>query len=62
MAIMPTDGTGNEKAERRLAAIVAADVVAYSRHMHLDEQGTHARYKAHRIRGPGPALLIKAGR
>ena len=31
---------------RRLAAIVAADVVAYCHHMHFDEEGTHERYKA----------------
>src|SRR5689334_490451 len=28
---------------RRLAAIIAADVVGYSRLMHDDEEGTHAR-------------------
>jgi hypothetical protein len=61
MAIMPTGGTGNAKAGADWLQL-SSDVVAYSRHMHLDEQGTHARYKAHRIRGPGPALLIKAGR
>jgi adenylate cyclase len=32
--------------ERRLAAILAADVVGYSRLMALDEAGTHARLKA----------------
>jgi adenylate cyclase len=32
--------------ERRLAAILAADVVGYSRLMAADESGTHARYKA----------------
>jgi adenylate cyclase len=31
---------------RRLAAILAADVVSYSRMMAADEQGTHARLKA----------------
>jgi formylglycine-generating enzyme required for sulfatase activity/class 3 adenylate cyclase len=30
---------------RRLAAIVAGDIVAYSRLMQLDEEGTHARIK-----------------
>jgi len=62
MAIMPTDGTGNAKAERRLAAIVAADVVAYSRHMHLDEEGTHARYKAHRSEVIDPCIARHRGR
>jgi adenylate cyclase len=32
--------------ERKLAAILAADVVGYSRLMEADEEGTHARLKA----------------
>jgi adenylate cyclase len=32
---------------RRLAAILATDVVGYSRLMGLDEEGTHERFKAH---------------
>jgi class 3 adenylate cyclase len=32
---------------RRLAAILAADVVGYSRLMGADEEGTHERLKAH---------------
>ena len=34
--------------ERRLAAIVCADVAGYSRMMGIDEAGTHATFKAHR--------------
>jgi len=34
--------------ERRLAAIVCADVAGYSRMMGDDESGTHAAFKAHR--------------
>jgi class 3 adenylate cyclase len=34
-------------ATRRLTAILAADVVGYSRLMGADEEGTHARLKAH---------------
>ena len=34
--------------ERRLAAILVADVVGYSRLMELDEAGTPAALKAHR--------------
>lgn len=34
--------------ERRLAAILAADMVGYSRLMAADEAGTLARQKAHR--------------
>jgi class 3 adenylate cyclase len=33
--------------ERRLAAILAADVVGYSRLMGAEEEGTHERLKAH---------------
>ncbi len=32
--------------ERRLAAILAADVVGYARHIRVDEEGTIARLKA----------------
>ena len=35
-----------EGTQRRLAAIVSADVVGYSRLMQADEAGTHARLKA----------------
>ena len=34
--------------QRRLAAILAADVVGYSRLMSVDEMGTLAALKAHR--------------
>jgi adenylate cyclase len=34
-------------ATRRLAAILAADVVGYSRLMGADEEGTHERFKSH---------------
>jgi adenylate cyclase len=37
-----------ERVERRLTAILAADVAGYSRLMGLDEEGTHARLKEHR--------------
>jgi TolB-like protein/class 3 adenylate cyclase/Tfp pilus assembly protein PilF len=36
-----------ERVERKLAAILAADVVGYSRLMGADEEGTHERLKAH---------------
>ena len=35
--------------ERKLAAILAADVAGYSRMMELDEAGTFERLKARRI-------------
>jgi class 3 adenylate cyclase len=34
--------------ERRLAAILAADVAGYSRLMGINEEGTHRSLKAHR--------------
>jgi len=34
-----------ERVERRLAAILAADVAGYSRLMGVDEEGTHERLK-----------------
>ncbi len=42
--------------ERRLAAILAADVVGYSRLMGADEAGTLARLKAHRADLMDPAI------
>jgi TolB-like protein/class 3 adenylate cyclase/Flp pilus assembly protein TadD len=36
-----------DRVERRLAAILAADVAGYSRLMGADEEGTHERLKAH---------------
>ena len=34
------------RVERRLAAILAADVAGYSRLMHSDEEATHAKLTA----------------
>src|SRR5215204_3416606 len=47
--------------ERRLAAIVCADVVGYSRMMGADEAGTHAAFKAHRS-AIYPIILNHGGR
>src|SRR5882757_6348391 len=38
---------GTERVERRLTAILAADVVGYSRLTSMDEEGTHVRLKEH---------------
>jgi adenylate cyclase len=38
---------GHGSVERRLAAILAADVAGYSRLMGADEEGKHLRLKAH---------------
>ncbi len=42
--------------ERRLAAILAADVVGYSRLMERDEAGTLASLKAHRAEFVDPLI------
>jgi adenylate cyclase len=47
--------------ERRLAAIVCADVAGYSRMMGADEAGTHATFKAHRS-AIHPIILNHGGR
>src|SRR3954471_4727746 len=47
--------------ERRLAAIVCADVAGYSRMMGADEAGTHAAFKAHRS-AMYPIVLNHGGR
>ena len=39
----------NARVERRLTAILAADVAGYSRLMGADEEGTLAKFKAHRL-------------
>jgi hypothetical protein len=44
---------GRNRPERRLAAILAADVVGYSRLIGADEEGTLDRLKAIRTEGPG---------
>src|SRR5499427_3718960 len=49
-------------ATRRLAAILAADVVGYSRLMGADEEGTHERLKAHRQTLVDPKIAEHRGR
>jgi adenylate cyclase len=48
--------------ERRLAAILAADMVGYSRLMEADEVGTLARLKTHRLELIDPAIAKNRGR
>jgi adenylate cyclase len=48
--------------ERRLAAILAADVAGYSRLMGADEVGTLAALKAHRRKIVDPAIAAHKGR
>ena len=44
--LLPAEQMGGERVERRLAAILAADVAGYSRLMGADEEGTLAALKA----------------
>ena len=47
--------------ERKLAAILAADVAGYSRLMEQDEAGTFERLKAHRVELVEPAIAAHRG-
>ena len=51
-----------ERVERRLAAILAADVAGYSRLMGADEEGTHERLKAHFRELINPKITMHGGR
>jgi len=51
-----------ERVERRLAAILAADVAGYSRLMGADEEGTHARLRAHFRQLVDPKIKEHGGR
>ena len=48
--------------QRKLMAILAADMVGYSRLMELDEAGTLARLKARRVELIDPSILKNNGR
>jgi adenylate cyclase len=50
------------RVQRRLAAILAADVAGYSRLMGFDEVGTLAALKAHRREVVDPAIAEHSGR
>ncbi len=51
-----------EKVERRLAAILSADVVGYTRLMHADEEGALAHFRAHRAELIEPKIAEFEGR
>jgi adenylate cyclase len=53
---------GEERVERRLADILAADVVGYSRLMGQDEAGTLARLRGHRRELLDPSIAEHKGR
>src|SRR4029079_4160537 len=50
------------RTERRLAAVLAADVVGYSRLMGIDEEGTLAALKTHRRELIDPLIAQHQGR
>ena len=52
----------SERVDRRLAAVLAADVAGYSRLMGVDEEGTLARLKAVRKSLVDPAIAAHRGR
>ncbi len=56
------DLVGGERLERRLAAVLAADVAGYSRLMGADERGTLEALKAHRREVVDPAIAGHKGR
>ena len=51
-----------EAEQRRLAAILVADVVGYSRLMEADESGTHAALKMRRKEILYPLVKVHGGR
>src|SRR5260221_9181316 len=51
-----------ERVERKLAALLAADVAGYSRLMGVDEEGTLERLKAHRRQLVDPKITEHRGR
>jgi TolB-like protein/class 3 adenylate cyclase/Flp pilus assembly protein TadD len=52
----------SERVERRLAAILVADIVSYSRLMHRDEETTHARVTTLLTKVVMPAIATHGGR
>src|SRR5436190_24270448 len=51
-----------QREQRKLAAVLAADVVGYSRLMGPDERGTLARLREHRTQRLEPTLARHGGR
>jgi adenylate cyclase len=60
--VSPARAMASTTATRRLAAILAADVVGYSRLMGTDEEGTHERFKAHLVELLDPKIREHHGR
>ena len=62
MIVMGAEDTLVAHEQRRLAAIVAIDVVGYSRLMGRNESGTHALLKTHLAERVMPSLRRHGGR
>jgi adenylate cyclase len=62
LAELETTAVARERVERRLAAILCADVAGYSRLIGGDEEGTLARLKAHRRELIDPKIAEHRGR
>src|ERR1700693_1518483 len=60
--IRPMNTGGPNRAERRLAAILAADVAGYSRLIGADEEGTLTQLRAIRAEGIDPRIAEHRGR
>jgi TolB-like protein/Tfp pilus assembly protein PilF len=60
--LQETGTMGAERVRRRLAAILAADVVGYSRLVEADEEGTHADLKILQTEVIGPRVAADSGR
>ena len=56
------DNSTKVRSERRLAAILAADIAGYSRLMGVDEEGTLSQLKAHRNALIDPTIVEYHGR
>ncbi len=56
------ENVSDKRVERRLAAVLAADMVGYSRLMEADEAGTIARQREHREQLIDPTVARFAGR
>src|ERR1700693_2858240 len=60
--IRPMNTEGRVRAERRLAAILAADVAGYSRLIGADEEGTLDRLRSSRAEVIDPMVALHHGR
>ena len=63
VSLLASEGElGDQRTQRRLAAVLAADVAGYSRLMGRDEDGTHAALKGHLAELIEPSIAEHGGR